>query len=75
MSDTPRADAATSLIRSNHPLVCDTVSADFARDLERELAVAEGALRDLERISAIPPESGLIKAALRRLTEMRKEKK
>lgn len=38
---TPLTDAAPSLIQSNHPVVCDLISADFARTLERRLVVAE----------------------------------
>lgn len=48
MSDpipTPITDAAPKLIKSNHLIVCDMISTDFARTLERRLVLADRKLK------------------------------
>jgi hypothetical protein len=48
-NETPRTDAAVNDVLQTGP--CQKVSADFARQLERELAEAKKALHDLQRKS------------------------
>lgn len=67
---TPRTDTEVARLESTG---CDYLfRANFARELERELAVAEEALRGIEKRGLVgPPYCAIASEALRRLAEMR----